>query len=80
MPALWRTVQQLRKGGSAGGSTGPADHQTSRRSSVASPQKASAAVASPERNGFLSPRVQDSLPGEAFPLFNGTGQRDNVQC
>ncbi|KAK9909456.1 hypothetical protein WJX75_002539 [Coccomyxa subellipsoidea] len=64
MPALWRTVQQLRKGGSAGGSTNPANHQSSRRSSVVSPQKASAAVASPDRNGFLSPRAQDSLPEE----------------
>lgn len=64
MPGLWRTVQQLRKGGGSVGGASSADHQN-RGSSIASPEHAAgAAVPSPERNGFFSPRAAKSLPGE----------------
>ncbi len=65
MPGLWRTVQQLRKGGGSVGGASSADNQI-RRSSIASPEnRAGTTVPSPERNGSLSLRAADcSLPGQ----------------
>lgn len=60
MPALWRTVQQLRKGGTAAGGSALKDSEQHRhRSVIASPQCVAAAVVSPEGNGILSPRPPD---------------------
>ncbi|CAL8467397.1 g6934 [Coccomyxa elongata] len=66
MPGLWRTVQQLRKGGGSVGGASSADNQN-KRSSIASPDNAGAAVPSPERNGFFSPRTAESLPPDEEP-------------
>ncbi|EIE24413.1 hypothetical protein COCSUDRAFT_61838 [Coccomyxa subellipsoidea C-169] len=77
IPALWRTVQQLRKGSSNSAGGSPADHHT-RRTLAASPQKsAGATVASPERK-LLTPRAPEPLPEEEVSCSAGQSERPSA--